>query len=204
MGKGKGASRLYLATLRHDESSTPTHLTLLCCIARASRSPRSSSTLTFLRKSALRTAPHFRRHHTLASQATTVLIAACSSLRHTAPCSHPLARLTEGITCLFTTRYPLGRNTKLRKAESMVHYWDARVPFWCIPPPAPSPQHLIYRCLSLPQHTPCLLSLCPGTFAPSSQAPAANRHVTPWAGTARALRPTSRARRCARSSARWR
>jgi hypothetical protein len=21
-------------------------------------------------------------------------------------------------------------NTKLRKAESMVHYWDARVPFW--------------------------------------------------------------------------
>jgi len=23
-----------------------------------------------------------------------------------------------------------GRNTKLRKAESMVHYWDARVPFW--------------------------------------------------------------------------
>ena len=22
------------------------------------------------------------------------------------------------------------RNTKLRKAESMVHYWDARVPFW--------------------------------------------------------------------------
>ena len=24
----------------------------------------------------------------------------------------------------------LRRNTKLRKAESMVHYWDARVPFW--------------------------------------------------------------------------
>ena len=22
------------------------------------------------------------------------------------------------------------RNSKLRKAESMVHYWDARVPFW--------------------------------------------------------------------------
>jgi len=22
------------------------------------------------------------------------------------------------------------RSTKLRKAESMVHYWDARVPFW--------------------------------------------------------------------------
>ena len=33
--------------------------------------------------------------------------------------------------CNLRLHVPLARrNSKLRKAESMVHYWDARVPFW--------------------------------------------------------------------------
>ena len=46
-------------------------------------------------------------------------------LRRAAPCSCTLALITHACTV------PLARrNSKLRKAESMVHYWDARVPFW--------------------------------------------------------------------------
>ena len=46
-------------------------------------------------------------------------------LRRAAPCSCTLTLITHACAVPFARR-----NTKLRKAESMVLYWDARVPFW--------------------------------------------------------------------------
>ena len=46
-------------------------------------------------------------------------------LRRAAPCPCTLTLITHAYAAPFARR-----NTKLRKAESMVLYWDARVPFW--------------------------------------------------------------------------
>ena len=46
-------------------------------------------------------------------------------LRRAAPCPCTLTLITHACAVPFARR-----NTKLRKAESMVLYWDARVPFW--------------------------------------------------------------------------
>ena len=46
-------------------------------------------------------------------------------LRRAAPCCCTLTIITHACAVPFARR-----NTKLRKAESMVLYWDARVPFW--------------------------------------------------------------------------